>query len=85
MACIDSLLEGVMVPMKQIESKGRLSRRPRQEPTLEESWNSLSVFNQTQRGRISLDFQGLSVGRDHSVKVIYGQTSCWFWLRLLSK
>ena len=46
-------------PMKQMES-ARLSRRPRRELTLEESWTSLSVFNQTQKGRISLDLQGQS-------------------------
>ena len=57
--CVLALLESLegnrVPPMKQIES-ARSSRRPRL--TLEESWTSLSVFNQTQKGRISLDIQG---------------------------
>ena len=60
--CLD---ENRVPPMKQIES-ARLSRRPRRELTLEESWTSLSVFNQMQKGRISLDLQGQSVSQGYS-------------------
>ena len=69
LALLESLEENRVPPMKQIES-ARLSRRPKRELTLEESWTSLSVFNQMQKGRISLDLQG------QSVKVIQGQASC---------
>ena len=58
--------------MKHIEST-RSSRRHKRELTLEESWTSLSVFNHTQKGRISLDLQG------QLIKVIQGQTRSHFY------
>jgi len=53
--CASAMLEvDRMTPMKKIEC----ARSSRRQLTLEESWSSLSVFNQTQKGRISLDLQG---------------------------
>ncbi|KAI0234957.1 hypothetical protein LSAT2_014682 [Lamellibrachia satsuma] len=45
-----------MTPMKQIES-ARAQWRKEEQSHLEESWTSLNMFDRSQRGRISLDFQ----------------------------
>ena len=68
LAVLENLEEGRVPPMKHIEST-RLSRRPKRELSLEESWTSLSVFNHTQKGRISIDLQG------QLIKVMRGRAS----------
>jgi len=69
LAFLENLEEERVPPMKQIES-ARSSRRPQRQLTLEESWTSLNVFNQTQKGRISLDLQG------QLDKVVHHQINC---------
>jgi hypothetical protein len=51
-----------MTPLERIES-ARAQWRHKREYNLEESWTSLNLFDRSQKGRISLDLQGL-IGLD---------------------
>lgn len=57
---VDDLEPSGMTPMERIES-ARAEWRKKQQFNLEESWTSLNLFDRSQKGRISLDLQGMDV------------------------
>ena len=59
--------EGSNTPMQRIQ-KNRSKWRENPSMNLEESWGSLSQFNKNQRGRLSLDMDGMHCYDQHLIK-----------------